>query len=364
MKLDYKLKSVEDRKRNVEEALAEFKDEPPTPQQLKYMADYLLFVADSKKTNPEARRATNGMITKNRAVTINKREVSFEETVANLQNGEDGIYAMIVNDKNRLMDNRAPITQEDANNIPGVRENLEVIENLKKQLDKASGKKKYSIKSQIISKYQELYTLKASYLGFTNRSRIRSQLTSMALAEIPEYITMDENGIPHSTGFISLMRPEHVSFLLKYYSALKQDSYYELNSDMHWLLIDLENAATKALLPKYEVLYDLLVMEVDGLTGAEIIREMEARYGIVHSEQYFSTLWCKKIPKLIAEQVQKDYVMWYYTKVHPEEAKWKICRTCGKAKLAHPFWFHKNTSKDGYYSKCRECRSRKNKGEE
>lgn len=357
MKLDYKLKTEEERKACVEVALAEEPD--PSAQQLKYMADYLLFVADSKKTNPDVRKNMKGMITKNRAVTINKREVSFEETVSNLQNGEDGIYALINDDKNMLMDHRSPITEEDADNIPGVRENLQVIESLKRQLENASGKRRYSIKSQIISKYQELYTLKASYMGFASRSRIRSQLSAMATADIPEKITLDENGIPHSNGFISLLKPEHVSFLLKYYSLLKQDSFFELQSDMHWLLWDLENITTKALLPDYEILYDLLVMEVDGLSGAEIVREMESRYGIVHSEQYFSTLWCKKIPKLIAEQAQKDYVMWYYTKKHPEQAHWKICRTCGKCKLAHPFFFHKNSSKDGYYSKCRECRSQK-----
>lgn len=356
MDLDYHLKTEEERKACVETMLEE--DPHPSAQQLKCMADYLLFVTDPKKDSPKGVDRRD-VTTKNRAVTINKREVSFEETVANLKNGEDGIYAMISNDKNMLLDNRAPITQQDVGSIPGVRENLEVIESLKRQLQTVTGRRKYVIKSQIISKYQELYILKSSYMGFTSKSRIRFQLSSMALAEIPENVTMDEDGIPHSDGFITLMKPEHVSFLLKYYSCLKQDSYYELGSDMHWLLIDIEDAATKALLPGHEVLYDLLVMEVDGLSGAEIVREMEVRYGIVHSEQYFSTLWRKKIPRLIAEQVQRDYVTWYYVYEHPELSHWRVCRTCGRCKLAHPFFFHKNTSRDGFYSKCRECRSKK-----
>ena len=45
----------------------------------------------------------------------------------------------------------------------------------------------------------------------------------------------------------------------------------------------------------------------------------------------------------------------------PEEAQWKICKTCGRKLLAHPLFFHKNTSKDGFYSKCRDCRSKKGK---
>ena len=77
-------------------------------------------------------------------------------------------------------------------------------------------------------------------------------------------------------------------------------------------------------------------------------------YSIQHSEQYFSTLWRKRIPKMMAEQAQKDYLIWYYT--NEEYGNWKQCGKCGEVKLAHPFFFSKNTSKDGFYSVCKECR--------
>ena len=294
-------------------------------------------------------------------MTISKRQISLEDTVASLSNGEDGLYAMIVEDKNLLLDNRQPITQEDIDKIPGIKENLDVIDTLKKQLERADGYNRYALNQQIISTYKEIYSIKSSYINAITKAHINSQINHMSHMPLTESITIDENGMPKSNGMISLLRADHIAFLLKYYSKLKGSCWDDLNSDMHWLLMDLEDLVERALLPHNEVLYDLLIWEIDGLTGAEIVRQMERKYGIVHSEQYFSTLWCKRIPKIIAEEAQKKWLIWYYTFEHPEQAQWKICKTCGRKLLAHPLFFHKNTSKDGFYSKCRDCRSKKGK---
>lgn len=358
MKLDYNLTTLEERKALVQDIVDS--GEQLSQKQLGYIADYLLFVADSKQTGKEKKK-DYPIVTKNRDVTVSKRQVSFEGTVSSLSNGEDGLYAMMIDDKNTLLDHRQPITEEDVANIPGIKENLEVIEMLKKQFKSAEGKRRFILKQQIISKYQEIYLQKSSYLSIASKMRVNSQLKSMAHMPLDENITIGEDGMPHSDGVITLLRADHIAFLLKYYSKLKGECWEDLNSDMHFLLLDLENLVDKTLLPNNEVLYDLLIWEIDGLTGAEIVRQMERKYGIIHSEQYFSTLWCKRIPRLLAEQAQKDYLIWYYTFQKPEEAQWKVCKTCGRKQLAHPLFFHKNTSKDGYYSKCRNCRSKKGK---
>lgn len=358
MKLDYSLKTIEERKALVQNMVDS--GEMFSPKQLGYMADYLLFAADSKQTGKEKKKA-HPIITKNRDVTISKRQVSLEDTVASLSNGEDGLYSMIVNDKNLLLDNRQPLTEEDINTIPGIKEKLKTIESLKEQLAKTDGRNRFSVKQQIISTYKEIYSIKNSYISTIAKAHINSQINHMSHMPLAENVVIGEDGMPRSNGMISLLRADHVAFLLKYYGKLKGSCWDDLNSDMHWLLIDLENIVESALLPDNEMLYDLLVWEIDGLTGAEIVREMERKYGIVHSEQYFSTLWCKRIPKMIAEMAQKRWLIWYYTFKCPEEAQWKICKTCGRKLLAHPLFFHKNTSKDGYYSKCRSCRSKKGK---
>lgn len=92
------------------------------------------------------------------------------------------------------------------------------------------------------------------------------------------------------------MQPEHVSFLLNYYSQLKQETYEELDCDMRWLLVDLENLIERTLkAPDYSsvpnaLLYDLVICKIDGLKNKEIVAIMEAEHGITHSEQYYSTL--------------------------------------------------------------------------
>lgn len=85
---------------------------------------------------------------------------------------------------------------------------------------------------------------------------------------------------------------------------------------------------------------------------------MESHHGVIHNEQYYSTLWRKRIPKMIAEKAQMEWLEWYFMNV--EKGKWKYCNKCGEYKLAHPMFFSKNTSKDGFYSICKECRSKIN----
>ena len=57
---------------------------------------------------------------------------------------------------------------------------------------------------------------------------------------------------------------------------------------------------------------------------------------------------------------EDDYPDWYYLNV--EKGKYKRCSRCGRIKLAHNKYFSKNkTSKDGWYSICKECRNTKAK---
>ena len=162
MKLDYNLKTLKERKALVQDIIDS--KEHLNQKQLGYMADYLLFTADAKQTGKE-KKHDYPIVTKNREVTVSKRQVSFEGTVESLSNGEDGLYNMIVEDKDILLDHRAPITQEDIDTIPGIKEGLETIEMLKKQFDNATGPQKYSLKRQIISKYQEVYAQKSAHLS-------------------------------------------------------------------------------------------------------------------------------------------------------------------------------------------------------
>ena len=81
-------------------------------------------------------------------------------------------------------------------------------------------------------------------------------------------------------------------------------------------------------------------------------------FGIKYTVEYISSLWRRKIPKLIAAAAQEEYIEWYY--LTQEKGKYKKCSRCGQIKLAHSRYFSKNnTSKDSFYSICKICRNKK-----
>ena len=354
MELDYHVSSLEERKKIVDNICQN--QDFISDTEKKYLADYLLFVGENKQTTKE-RKQEYPIVTQNRKKTTNKRESSLEDIIFSLRNGEDGIYGMIIKDKNQLMDPREKITQEDIDNIPGIAENLEVIDKLNHQLEKAKGNKKYQIKLNIIEVYKDIYLMKESFKNITARPKLSTQWRAIAHVALPEQVHIDEKGMPVAEGF-SLMNAENVSILLQHYEQFKGESEEDFQSDMKFLLMDLDNIIDHAF-DRYPVLYDLLQMRLMGYPGEEIKATLNARYDLQHSVQYYSTLWTQKIPKVIAEQAKKDYITWYYTYQEPMGHAWKKCGKCGKTLLAHPLFFSPNSSKDGLYSICRDCRSRK-----
>ena len=121
MPLDYTLTTSEERIKCVEKLLAETPSTQLTKGYLSYMSDYILFVADRNQTKKE-KQTEKPILTKNREVTVKKRQVSYEEVVSNLENGEDGIYALMSDNKNQILDPKDPISEFDIDNIPGMRE--------------------------------------------------------------------------------------------------------------------------------------------------------------------------------------------------------------------------------------------------
>lgn len=108
--------------------------------------------------------------------------------------------------------------------------------------------------------------------------------------------------------------------------------------------------------PKY---YEALVTyKIDGLSNQEIQEKLKEEYNIYHSVEHISTLWAKKIPALVAAAAEEQYLDYHY--LEKEKGKYKKCSRCGQIKLILDRNFSKNkTSKDGYYSICKECRNKK-----
>ena len=138
MQLDYNLKTPEERIDYVNKFLKENSKTYLNKRALSYLSDYILFIGDKNQTKKE-KQAEHPVLTKNREATIDKRQISYEGIVATLENGEDGLYNMIRNDKNQILDPRSPITDYDKENIPGLQDYMDIIDSLQAQLSHATG---------------------------------------------------------------------------------------------------------------------------------------------------------------------------------------------------------------------------------
>ena len=95
-----------------------------------------------------------------------------------------------------------------------------------------------------------------------------------------------------------------------------------------------------------------------GLQNTDIQTVLKQELDVSHSIEQISNLWRKKIPQLLASKAEDDFLNYYYQE--EEQGTYKKCNKCGQVKLAHNKYFSYNrSSKDGFYSICKSCRSKK-----
>lgn len=142
IKLDYTLSSPEERNKLVASILEENPD--PGEKYLEILTDYLIFAMEKEE------KKTKKILTENRMTTVNKRETSFEGLVSQLENGEDGIYNIITNDKQVIFQPKITITKKDLEEIAPLRQLRETIELWELKLKTVEGKDKFTIKKALI----------------------------------------------------------------------------------------------------------------------------------------------------------------------------------------------------------------------
>ena len=349
IKLDYTIEDPEERVKLVEKIVENAPQSKLTNRYLEILADYIIFAMNKKEKKEKT------INTDNRMVTINRRETSFQGLIGKFENGEDGIYNMIIDDKNVLLTPKYQITQEDIEQIPALKQLREEIEKIEQQQKKARGKKKFLLKKQIIQMRQDQYVIKSAYRPVTYSLNL---IRSISNLDLTDHIEINEKGDIVNKGIISLFNPTHVSILLCNYSKIKESCWGKFNSDIYYLMMILEQAIDAVFKEDFPILYDILIYKIDGKSNLQIQNLLLNDHGTTHSIEYISSLWRKKIPKMIAQYIEKEELIWYYTTV--EKGKWKRCSRCGQIKLAHNKFFSKNnTSKDKFYSICKECRNKK-----
>ena len=352
IKMDFSLETPEERTKKVEEIIANTPPEKLTQYYLTKLADYIILAAvkqDKKKGKKHY------IYTDNTMVTVNKRETSFEGLASKFENGEDGIYNLMTEDKNIIFAPKVSITEDDLQTIPGLRELHDAIVKVEEECKNARGRRAFLLHKQLKEMRKDQYVYKNAYkkpIRFLNITKSISKL------DLTEKVGLDENDEVYSTALINLYNPKHISVLLCNYSKIKEECWDKFNSDTKWLMEDLDNLVDAALREAHPVYYDLVIYKIDGKTNLEIQQLLLEKHGVKHSVEYISSLWRNKIPKLIADKAANDWLVWHYTQ--EEKGVWKKCSRCGRIKLAHNRFFSKNkTSKDGFYSICKECRNKK-----
>ena len=294
------------------------------------------------------------VLTDNRMMTVNKRETSFEGLVSQLENGEDGIYNLITENKNQIFQPKITITKKDLEDIPALKQLRETINLWESKLKVSEGKDAFTMKKALIEMRKDQYLIKNAY---------RRPIVFNKLTRSNNYIKLEDttcrfgtDGRPIPEG-VSLLNPTICSTILCNYSKLKQDSYDCFEGDLYYLMESFDNISAVALkdYPMYERIVEC---KIDGLQNIQIQEILQTEFGIKHSLEYISSLWRKKIPKLIASAAEDQYLNQYY--LNEEYGVYKKCSRCGQIKLAHNKYFSKNkTSKDNFYSICKECRNAK-----
>lgn len=352
MTLDYTLEKPEERVALVNKILEE--NPNPSPKYLEVLGDYLIYCLT------KAERKEKKLLTENRKVTIDKRETSYEGLVAQLENGEDGIYNLSdEGNKNVIFKPKVSITEKDLEEIPPLRQIREAIQGWQETLKKATGKDIYVIKQAIIDLRKDQYLVKDFYqqpIQFKNYTKSQNYI------QLPETTnSFNDKGFPIPEG-VSLMDPKICSIILCNYDELRLHSEGKFNEDTWYLLHDFDTYYERALY-EYPIYKKIVEYKQAQVSNQDIQDYLLQEFGVSHSIEYISSLWRNKIPKLIASAAEDAYLDWYYLEI--EKGQYKKCSKCGEIKLAHNKYFSRNkTSKDGFYSICKKCRNIKNKEEE
>ena len=98
IKVDFTIEDPEERVALVQKIIDNTPPDKLKSGYLQYLATYIVSAMTKKEKKQKK------INTENRMVTINRRQTSFQGLASKFENGEDGIYNMIINnDKNVLL---------------------------------------------------------------------------------------------------------------------------------------------------------------------------------------------------------------------------------------------------------------------
>ncbi len=348
IKLDYKLKSSEERAQLVQRIVEATPPEQLSNRYLEILGDYIM----GALTKEEKR--SKQYLTDNRLITINKRETSFEGLISKFENGEDGIYNLIADNRHILLCPKASITEEDARDIPGLSALQAAIRDIEAEAKAATGKRKYLLKKQLIEMRRDQYALKSIFKPTLTPAPSAVRGSNKVSLEGRQWLDRDNE--PQSDALISFFIPEHISALLCNYNYLDIELRQKFQNDFYYLFEDFKALLRRSEQQLPDYYSDIIKLKIDGKSNQEIQDFLVKEHEVFHTVEYLSQLWRQRIPAAIADIAKEEFIEWYYAQHRPSH--FKTCSRCKTLKPAHQRFFSVDAaSKDGFYSMCKKCRN-------
>lgn len=335
--LKVKIDEPHERVDHITEEINRLGEEKVTSRMKTAMADYII---GNSKENSVGRTILNS----NRMATVNKREISREGLVDRLEGGEDTFHSLVKQDKHTILTPKVSITEEDIKEVPGLKLLRDEIERLATKLEnnKVPSDKIKKTKQVLIEMRKDQYVLLNMYrqpiFGKGGQS-----------GDIGQKVRMD----------VSLTNLEVVKSLVLNYNSLKIEHDGNLDSDIKWVLEDLDRLINKAFKDNPSLLY-ILQCKIEGYVNQEIREGLIKYFGKTHTEEYISSLYRNKIPKEIVKVANEEFIDYMF--LNHLKGNYKRCTKCGEIKLETNKNFSINRTKSSdYYSICKKCRNKKNK---
>lgn len=323
------------------------------------MATYLVEASEKENKHTEQKHS---ILTQNRMQTIEKREMSLEQL--NAEKEENKLYwnsfeCKNNESKNKILCKKLELSNKDLNNnyIKQIEDTISLIKNKINNPEYIYKEDIPKLKAIIIELKKDQYFIK----NIINHTINFNKLPFSSKTEINYYIPTGYENENEDYTFINDSRfyfsnPNHISALIQYYSNLKEKSWKEVQSTIHWILIDFEKLIDIAFSNNANNKNkEILICKLKGYSNEEINQFLIKKYNKSYSISYISHLLNSKIPNFLSEEYKKFLYEWIH--FYQIKSKWKKCTKCGQVKLANHYNFSPNKrGKYGLHSICRECR--------
>lgn len=285
--LNKTIENPEERLKIVNDIIQELGEDTFKGTEKRALSDYIIDAI--VKTSGERK---GPILTANRMVTIRSRETSSDALIDNkLDGGENTFHQLLAkNPKNSILTNKVGITEKDLEEVPGLKQLVDTIDELVLKLDKdiKKGKDVRYLRKVIIELRKMQYDMKNAY---RQPMHLRNNVNSYGEQK---QISLD---------FTNL---EVVSNLLKNYINIKKDANNnDLGSDKNVLLLDFDNLI-KTALSDDEILMSILKLKILGYNNTETSKILSDYFNKNIKLEFIGKAYRDIIPQKIVNEAIKQ----------------------------------------------------------